>query len=246
MSLKNRNPQGTPEVHTARSKLDGVLQTLVERKDDSPVNSGDENVIQDILKDISPSVSPRKAAAKMSRKRKRKDDLSGSEFGQYHHTYVMKLFDRSVDLAQFEDNTPLYPICRAWMRNQPLNQNLAPQKPLEATQEPADINTDSDEDSDSPKDVCKLPDPIPIETDKIGGYKDPRIAKPIKQAAEHLNIHADQDTAPAPEQLLLSNMQHWKTVRQSWKEAGRVNEIRYKETTKLLRDMFDRQMKENN
>ena len=25
---------GTPEVHSARSKLDGVLQTLVERKDE--------------------------------------------------------------------------------------------------------------------------------------------------------------------------------------------------------------------
>ncbi len=38
----------------------------------------------------------------------------------------MKLFDRSVDLAQFTETTPLYPICRAWMRNQPHNKNLAP------------------------------------------------------------------------------------------------------------------------
>ena len=29
----------------------------------------------------------------------------------------MKLFDRSVDLAQFNENTPLYPIARAWMRD---------------------------------------------------------------------------------------------------------------------------------
>lgn len=34
-------------------------------------------------------------------------------------SYVIKLFDRSVDLAQFNTNTPLYPICRAWMRNNP-------------------------------------------------------------------------------------------------------------------------------
>lgn len=33
----------------------------------------------------------------------------------------MKLFDRSVDLARFEEDTPLYPICRAWMANQPRN-----------------------------------------------------------------------------------------------------------------------------
>lgn len=34
-------------------------------------------------------------------------------------SYIMKLFDRSVNLAQFEEDTPLYPLCRAWMKNQP-------------------------------------------------------------------------------------------------------------------------------
>jgi LIN37 len=34
-------------------------------------------------------------------------------------SYVMKLFDRSVDLAQFSEDTPLYPVCRAWIRNKP-------------------------------------------------------------------------------------------------------------------------------
>jgi hypothetical protein len=38
----------------------------------------------------------------------------------------MKLFDRSVDLAQFADNAALYPVCRAWMKNQPHNTNFAP------------------------------------------------------------------------------------------------------------------------
>jgi hypothetical protein len=34
-------------------------------------------------------------------------------------SFVMKLFDRGVDLAQFDETTPLYPICRAWMQNKP-------------------------------------------------------------------------------------------------------------------------------
>ncbi|XP_055535361.1 protein lin-37 homolog [Wyeomyia smithii] len=34
-------------------------------------------------------------------------------------SFIMKLFDRSVDLARFEADCPLYPVCRAWMRNQP-------------------------------------------------------------------------------------------------------------------------------
>lgn len=46
---------------------------------------------------------------------------SESEPAAFRHTYVMKLFDRSVDLARFQEDTPLYPICRAWMANQPRN-----------------------------------------------------------------------------------------------------------------------------
>lgn len=37
--------------------------------------------------------------------------------------FVMKLFDRSVDLTQFTPDTPLYPICRAWFQNNPKNGN---------------------------------------------------------------------------------------------------------------------------
>lgn len=39
-------------------------------------------------------------------------------------TYVMKLFDRSVDLAQFDEDDALYPVCRAWLKNQPHNRSL--------------------------------------------------------------------------------------------------------------------------
>ncbi|CRK99098.1 CLUMA_CG011984, isoform A [Clunio marinus] len=34
-------------------------------------------------------------------------------------SYIMKLFDRSVNLARFSEDSPLYPLCRAWMENQP-------------------------------------------------------------------------------------------------------------------------------
>lgn len=44
--------------------------------------------------------------------------------------YIIKLFDRSVDLAQFSTISPLYPICRAWMRNNPsMREGTAPSPP---------------------------------------------------------------------------------------------------------------------
>ena len=53
----------------------------------------------------------------------------------------MKLFDRSVDLAQFDESTPLYPVCRAWMKNQPHNRNLGRRSP---SPEP-DLDSSDDE-----------------------------------------------------------------------------------------------------
>ena len=55
----------------------------------------------------------------------------------------MKLFDRSVDLAQFDDSTPLYPVCRAWMKNQPHNQNLGARREPSPERQPS-----SDEESE--------------------------------------------------------------------------------------------------
>lgn len=42
-----------------------------------------------------------------------------------HQSFIMKLFDRSVDLAKYAENTALYPVCRAWMVNQPRSNRLA-------------------------------------------------------------------------------------------------------------------------
>lgn len=39
-------------------------------------------------------------------------------------TVIMKLFDRSVDLALFPEDTPLYPVCRAWIQNRPHDRSL--------------------------------------------------------------------------------------------------------------------------
>ena len=35
---------------------------------------------------------------------------------------MIKVFDRTIDLAQFNDDTPLYSVCRAWMKNKSRDQ----------------------------------------------------------------------------------------------------------------------------
>ena len=57
-------------------------------------------------------------------------------------SYIMKLFDRSVNLAKFEEDTPLYPLCRAWMKNQPRAPTVKSEKstdPIIQTVEDGDV-----------------------------------------------------------------------------------------------------------
>ncbi|XP_040578749.1 protein lin-37 homolog [Lepeophtheirus salmonis] len=121
------------EIFTARDRFNGALQFAVDKVEEvktrSPIKKeatwqlGSNSANSSPVKHARNSPSHRSLTQISARKRKRKDvhmDLG------FHHTFVMKLFDRNVDLAQFHESTPLYPVCRAWMKNQPLNKRMLP------------------------------------------------------------------------------------------------------------------------
>jgi len=236
---KVKNGGGTPEVHSARSKLDGLLQTLVEKKEDSPTAEIKQEPEDYMDMSLSSTPTKKSASAMKSRKRKRGRDDDEFETGLYHHTYVMKLFDRSVDLAQFNESSTLYPICRAWMRNQPHNRNLGPR---ERSPTP-DPDSSFDEEDEEHPDIYHLPGPVVTKMEH-GSRSDLRVPSPVSQPDESLNIHADPRTIPAAEQLLLNHMVRWKEVRTKWKEAGRKNEARYSGSLTTLKEMYERQAKD--
>jgi len=233
------NQGATPEVFYARNKLDGVLQHLVDKKDDSSeaedqFSEHHEYITHPATTQMTPT---KRAAASFNKGRKRrriKDELEPLEIGLYHHTYVMKLFDRSVDLAQFEQQTPLYPICRAWMQNEPHNRNLATQQ---RTPTPPP-------DTDESNFVYQLPQPIKKCEESRSESSNNRIPEAVPQPNEKLNINADPNYASPPEQLLLNHMARWKVIRHKWKLASQHAESQYAPSMHLLRDMFETQCKE--
>ncbi|XP_029635240.1 protein lin-37 homolog [Octopus sinensis] len=229
--------RGTIDVKLARQRLESKLQNLIEKKE-SPASSEPDCVNtqpEPPQRLPSPQQSPRKSSlSKVSRKRKRKEDSAGSDIGQYHHTHVMKLFDRSVDLAQFNENTPLYPICRSWIKNQPHN-NLNNQNRSSSPE--SDAQTDEDT-VNKDGNIYHLPSPIKREDQ----YVDLRIPSPIPQASGRLDIYADPDKAPSQDDLLLNHMTRWKRIRHKWKESSRRNEMQYARSLNMLKDMFDRHL----
>lgn len=229
------------KVSSARLRLNTTLQNLVEKDEESytPSESNSPKSHDETPHRLpSPQQSPKKATfSKVSRKRKRKEDSSGSDINQYHYTYVMKLFDRSVDLAQFNENTPLYPICRAWIKNQPHNHSNQERSPSPDS----DIDV-KDKNIHKNGNIYHLPPPIKSEKDQCSK---PRIPSPLPQTNTRIDIYADPDKAPHPKELLSNHMARWKKVRNRWRETSRQNELRYSPSLIILKEMFDSQCKDS-
>uniref|UniRef100_UPI00398ED926 protein lin-37 homolog n=1 Tax=Pristiophorus japonicus TaxID=55135 RepID=UPI00398ED926 len=152
----------------------------------------------------------------------------------------MKLFDRSVDLAQFSENTPLYPICRAWMRNNPTLREGArtpsPQPPpaLE-DEEVAEVM------NGKCHDIYRLPQPIPCPLNTGGQPVSTRIPSPLPPSEKPLDINMCHTAGSGVATLLYNHMDRWKKIRQRWKESSHRNQHRYTDSMRILKEMFERQ-----
>ena len=124
-------------------------------------------------------------------------------------THVIKLFDRSVDLAQFSENTPLYPICCAWMRNNPSvrERERSPSSPLPPLPEDEEgsevINCKS-------CDVYKLPPPT--SPGSLGDTCRSQIPSPLQPETQGTPDDKPSEPEPSLSTLIYRNMQRWKRI----------------------------------
>lgn len=265
----------TPEVKSARHKLDGVLQGLVSRRHHpqgcSPRSESDDGEeAEEATAAVAAATDfPTKDSRKPPRKKRRKEEYDdGGGGGSYHHTYVMKLFDRSVDLAQFRETTPLYPIARDWIHNQPHGRTnrsaaAAATDDVGRGEDKAEAATAAGEhhllegrsvadvevgqSSSSIPDVYRLPSPAPLDTD--APEKSQRVPDVLPWPKQEFYVHsgssgAEEETGdninpPFQEVLLLNHLSRWRTIRGEWKRRSAANESRYSESMTLLKKMFE-------
>ncbi|XP_061632011.1 protein lin-37 homolog isoform X2 [Phyllopteryx taeniolatus] len=211
-----------PEVAPARSRLDSILKRLVEKSENE--------------RDLSPLSAGKRPSARFPqhRRKKRKEmDESISESNTHRqNAYIIKLFDRSVDLAQFNASTPLYPICRAWMRNNP-----SVREPSEGSpRSPQVMQEEEVADMINGKEqiVYRLPPPT---------------ASPISLSGEPVNLRIPPTEKPTVTKItetmavsgsfICDHMERWKKIRQKWKECSNKNQLRYSESIKILKEMKD-------
>ncbi|XP_066575390.1 protein lin-37 homolog [Amia ocellicauda] len=240
LQVKIKTEKPDVELASARSRLDAVLQGLVEKSDSEREHNEDDSgkmTADSLTKDLSPSAASKRPSSRFPqhRRKKRKEMDDGlSESNQHkQNAYIIKLFDRSVDLAQFSTSTPLYPICRAWMRNNPAARE-APGSPSPhcslGEEEVVDMLNGKGQN------VYQLPPPSPCPLGPSGELLNLRIPPTDKPTASKLS-----DPSPPSAPLMYSHMERWKRIRQKWKEASSRNQLRYSESIKVLKEMYERQ-----
>ncbi|KAK9716931.1 LIN37 [Popillia japonica] len=212
VEVKEENIMGD-EYLVAKGRLQGVLRQLTEQSDTDADSSDDSG-----------SYRNRKYG-----ERRRKSDNTPTAF---HHTYVMKLFDRSVDLARFEEDTPLYPICRAWMANQPRNPQLIVKR-RNSTPEPENsywnINNNNAE-------VTRLPPPSQPFVSRIPS---PTPEQRL-QDKDAINLNYDESTPVAKDVLIRNHLQRWVNIKKKWIATAVKNESRYKMAKQILEAIYNK------
>uniref|UniRef100_H2LPU6 Lin-37 DREAM MuvB core complex component n=1 Tax=Oryzias latipes TaxID=8090 RepID=H2LPU6_ORYLA len=220
VKIKSERPE--LEESGARSRLDAVLKGLVEKSEHEKL----------VRLDLSPSSAGKRQSTRFPqhRRKKRKEMEEGIPETNQHkqNAYIIKLFDRSVDLAQFNTSTPLYPICRAWMKNNPsVRESVAsPGSPPGMTEEEV-----TDMINGKGQNVYRLPSPTLCQVSSSGepvNLRIPLVEKPAvtKDIAKYL-----------VKSLRSDHMERWKKIRQKWKECSSRNQLRYNESIKILKEM---------
>ncbi|KAK0073884.1 hypothetical protein PV325_009065 [Microctonus aethiopoides] len=224
------------EVHVARDRLKGALRELLHHSDEgSSMDSSEDTPAPEMKHQLRKTPKPSLPPPPTRRLRRRRQ-LPADQL--FHHTYVMKLFDRSVDLAQFREDTPLYPICRAWLANQPRNPNLVPKIRSPSPEIIEEVHSESifEDVNGELRDVHSLPEPLPREEILTRN----RIPSPIPQPEDKLELNYEGQVLKSRELLMKGHRAHWSAVRRKWHAKAQKNEKRFYKSAQILGTIFKR------
>ncbi|XP_053962499.1 protein lin-37 homolog [Anastrepha ludens] len=155
-------------------------------------------------------------------------------------SFVMKLFDRSLDLSKYTEQTALYPICRAWMSNQPRNPNI---RSYRDKRSPSPVERDNNASemleklkSSEIREVRAMPASQPTNFPKI-----PILNRKIPSTEEidaeilgkdGLELNTSKDD------LLGIHLNKWRELKSDWLKQNRNYQKRYETNYLILQELF--------
>ncbi|XP_058465393.1 protein lin-37 homolog [Malaya genurostris] len=154
-------------------------------------------------------------------KRAKMEYMSAGIRHQHSSSFIMKLFDRSVDLARFEPESSLYPVCRAWMRNQPrvrLYQETSHRQQLARKHQHMPDIVDHYNRNQIER-IDQMPKPSDSEMEPYD------FEKPFENGKSSFDFTGVQKVVPKKEALLKEHKDRWIKIRRRW-QSHRQNYLR--------------------
>lgn len=115
---KDEQQKSAKRKKVSESEESSAEESVAEEED----NEEEEPEVEKVVEKAAPAPRGRPAKAK-------KAAPPPIQAPTMHQTYVMKLYDRSLDLARFKEDDPLYIICRDWCKNNPRAKRPKPEPP---------------------------------------------------------------------------------------------------------------------
>ncbi|XP_017780391.1 PREDICTED: protein lin-37 homolog [Nicrophorus vespilloides] len=209
VEVKEENTLGNDYL-MAKGRLQGVLKQLTEQSESESEDSEEEN---------------------RSYKHRKHQELARKKADvAVRSTYLMKLYDRSVDLARFEEDTPLYPICRAWIANNNKKTQTVIKRRLSSPEPQASWSASGDSDTyhlppPSKPFVSRVPSPIPEQMVKT---------EPVDKS------NSEEKPVILKHQLLKEHLQRWNKIKKKWFLTAAKNEERYAMSKHILQSIYSR------
>lgn len=243
------------EVQAARGRLRGVLNDSLQNQevDDIPEDYEEEEEEQPAMsqrhrgrpkKFSQPVAVPERKSPTvdfLTPNKRRKREHTGNSGGQkiQAESFVMKLFDRSLDLSKYTEHTSLYPICRAWMANQPRNLSIRSYRdarspsPIERKDNGLEIIYKLRK--GDLRDVASMPKPKSTDVPRIPVPRD--LPKKYKRTDE---IVADNNALRngEKEELLAYHLGKWKGIKRNWQKHTKLYQKRYDASFQILDKLY--------
>lgn len=242
------------EVQAARGRLRGALNDTLQNQevDDIPEDYEEEEEeeeqqvvpprqrgrpkkIQSSVERVSPP------AGYLTPSKRRKRELAGGSSGQkiQAESFVMKLFDRSLDLSKYSEQTALYPICRAWMANQPRNPSIRSYRDARSPS-PTERKDNGGElllklRKGEIFDITSMPKPKKTDVPKV---PPPCVLPKIYNKNEDVVADGDKLKDAKKEDLLMDHLSKWKQVKSNWQKHTKVYQQRQDVSYQILELLF--------
>lgn len=159
-------------------------------------------------------------------KRVKMEYMSAAIRHQHSSTFIMKLFDRSVDLARFPEATPLYPVCRAWMQNAP--RVARRDEVVEGVPEPRELQVDVLERYKRKEldQIEKMPGPAESEMEPFV------LEERFAERGEEMGTGEEEGLGR--EELLKGHKERWSGIKRRWVGHRRNYLGKYQQSFDLL------------